>query len=189
MKLISTKVQIADATDEELRNFAQLALGLPVEDLGSRPALLAAISSAYMQDFITVQRAAPEENEQTQEGAPSVAPQQKLVGKAGGHGEPVVILKIGQTEMPGGKDPVPVAVNGQTLIIQRNLRAEVPYRFYEALKNAVRQVVEQQVDPVNARMRINVDSEVTNYPLQIEQLPSPEAVAEWKERTKDLEMA
>jgi hypothetical protein len=51
-----------------------------------------------------------------------------------------VRIIIPASDAPGGQDPVPVSVNGSAMLIPRDQECEVPYPYYEALKNAVRQV-------------------------------------------------
>lgn len=51
--------------------------------------------------------------------------------------DPKVIVNIPSDAENGGSHPVPVCVNGDHILIHRNMDVPIPYRFYEALRIAV----------------------------------------------------
>lgn len=185
----TVKIQIADATDDQLREFARLTLALDETKLGDRQTMLGLISSAWPQDFITLQVEVDANGVvQDQNLVQEILPQQRLRGSIEDD-EPRVVIRIMQTEMPGGRDPVPIGVNGVTVVAQRNMDVSMPYRFYLALLNAVRTIVDQVPSPDNPRMRDTIEMQVTNYPVTVIKPADPQAVQAWFERTKDLELA
>jgi hypothetical protein len=176
---------ITEASDQQLRDFCEMQQ-LDVSDCKSRAELMAVLGPAWEHDYITVlaepefdedERAAMAEQVQGVDG--SVI---KLAGGIGAN-DPKVRLSIGQTPLPGGKDPVPVGVNGKTLVIQRNMEVEVPYRFYLALQAAIREEVTQ--DEKTGELHV---STITNYPMQVKALPSEEEIAAWHKRTDNEAM-
>lgn len=176
---------ITEASDQEIRDFCEMQQ-LDVSDCKTRPELMGVLGPAWEHDYITV-IAKPELEE---DEAAAMAEQIqgvdgsviKLVGGIGAN-DPKVRLIVGQTPMPGGKDPVPVAVNGKTLVIQRGMEVELPYRFYLALEAAIREEVTQ--DEKSGELHI---STVTNYPLQVRALPSDEEIANWHARVDNETM-
>jgi len=189
MSTKTVKIPIADASDDQLREFASLVLALDATKLGDRGAMLGLIQAAWPQEYITRQVQVDEQgNVQDQNVVQEILPQQRLRGSID-EDEPRVTVRIMQTEMPGGRDPVPLGVNGVTVVAQRNMDVSMPYRFYLALLNAVRTVVEQIPSPDNPRMRDTIEIQVTNYPVTVVKPADPAAVAAWFERTKDMELA
>jgi len=183
------KLPIEEASDDQLRQFAKLVLALDETKLGNRQTMLGLIQSAWPQDFITQQVEVDAMGQvQDQSVTQEILPQQRLRGSID-EDEPRVTVRIMQTEMPGGRDPVPIGVNGVTVVAQRNMDVSMPYRFYLALLNAVRTVVDQIPDPNNPRMRETIEIQVTNYPITVIKGADPDQVARWFERTKDLELA
>lgn len=189
MPVKTVKIPIEDATDDQLREFASLVLALDSTKLGNRQTMLGLIQAAWPQDFITKQVEVDALGQvQDQKSVQDILPQQRLRGSID-EDEPRVTVRIMQTEMPGGRDPVPIGVNGVTVVAQRNMDVSMPYRFYLALLNAVRTVVDQIPDPSNPRMRETIEIQVTNYPVTVVKPADPDAVKAWFERTKDLELA
>lgn len=173
------KLPIEDASDEQLRSFATSFLQLELDEkVKTRAQILGAITKAWPQPWIHV-AAAPEAPVQ----AAGVVPTPK-VEKLGFKGhykdDPIVEVTVGTTAYPGGKHPASVSVNGSNnLVIQRNQRVAIPYRFYLALENAHEEhMVQDGVEVVATR--------ITNYPMQVHKLPSDEEIAAWHERTKNV---
>lgn len=54
--------------------------------------------------------------------------------------DPKIVIRIRQTDEPGGSDPVPVSVNGIAIRIPREKDVTVAKRFVDALQNAERYV-------------------------------------------------
>lgn len=175
------KIPISDATDEQLRDFAEMQQ-LDVSGAKTRSALMALIGPIWEHDYIPVsvteatvdEGGEPVELEQTQRVHRPVG---SVQGGAGAS-DPMVRLRIGYTTYPGGRDPVPVGVNGHTVVIQRNIDADVPYRFYHALLNAIRQEVDQT--PETGEITV---TDVTNYPLTIISMPGTAEIRAWEQET------
>ncbi len=181
------KKPIAKASDAELRDFAELVLQLNAEGCGTRARLLALIRPAWPADYIFVEAAdaaAAGDGEEPQADAARPQAQVKLAGGGGSKDDPKWLIRISATELTGGKDPVPVGVNGHIVVIQRNMEVEVPHRYIEALRNAVRVSVAQ--DPRTQEFTL---SAFTNYPLEIIERPSRDEIEAFRERTKDLVLA
>lgn len=188
-KMIS--IPIAGATEQQLRDFADVQQydisSVRPGDIGG---LLAVIGAAWPGDsilavapeFDTVAAASPF----AQETPVSIIAQNSLTGGTGAN-DPKVIIKIGQTPYPGGKDPVPLGHNGKTVVLQRNLLTELPYRYYLVLLDAMRGDLTQEEDK-DGKMGELLDTEFTNYPLQQVTLPSPEEIRAWHERTDNVLM-
>lgn len=175
--MTTKNIPIEEASDDQLRSFAanilQLELG---DDVRSRAQLLAKIDTVWKQAFVQVEEL-PELVLQNDATAP-VVPVQQLTARYAD--DPKVELTIGNTSYPGGKEPVPVSVNGSpNLVIQRERRVALPYRFYLALLEA------HEVQTIQEGKEL-VETRITNYPVQIHKLPSDEEVAAWHERTKDV---
>jgi hypothetical protein len=118
-------ININEATGPQLVWFAQNALNIEgIRPNMSKAEMIAKIRAVgYDKDTIEV--------EQVEEAKPKAL--------AADSRETVRIVIPG-SDTPGGSDPVPVSVNGSAMLIPRDEECEIPYPFYEALKNAVRQV-------------------------------------------------
>lgn len=172
-----TRVPIAAASDEQLRAFCdvqQLEL-----DNDTRSGMLAALGVVWGHDFILVS-----ENEAASDQTASAFPTPQQAIPAGvAKDDPIWLIEIGETDMPGGKDPVPVSVNGRALVLQRNMRIPLPHRYKLALDHAVRETVDQ-----DERTHEITTSKVRNYPFQVLERPSPEAIAAWEARSNGIEL-
>ncbi len=63
---------------------------------------------------------------------------EKPAPELGEDGEPPpVIVHIGITDKPGGDQDVQLSVNGRACLVRRGEDVEIPYMYYEVLKNAV----------------------------------------------------
>lgn len=138
--MATKKIPIEKATVADLRQFAQESLGIEIHHSCSLVTALAKVREAgHDKPDITLQ--VPDEVEAPAAGsAPRpVTAAQKAVPAVG-----KIKIRIPQSEEPGGKDHVPVSVNGRAMVIPRDQDVEIPYPFYHALKNAVRIVYEQK---------------------------------------------
>lgn len=171
-------VKISEATREQLRTFAQQMLGMSFAANASTDKMIGQIRSAWDKDEIPV-IAASGPTDQT--GTPPAKPNgtRALRGDTSKN-DPQVELTINEQEGPAGKRPVFVQVNGRGMLIPRNQRVTVGYRFFEALKNAVKTVHEQEEDG-------NISSrDVPSYPFQVHSMPSPAEIDAWLERTAKI---
>jgi hypothetical protein len=123
------RIPITEAKAADLAAFAQLNLGLEVEDGMSAARLKAIIASTgYDKDFI----------ETDADDAPKARGRaQAFNDYAAGAKPDTVKLIIQRQPGPGGDEPVFVGVNGVAMYIPRGEEVEVPYRYFEALRNAV----------------------------------------------------
>lgn len=95
-------------------------------------------------------------------------------------GDPLVRLQIPDQDRPGGKDPVPLSVNGKAMLIPRRIICDVPYRYFLALQAAVQTVYTPQEDGTN------LAADVPNYGYNVHSMPSEAEVAAWEKRTQDI---
>jgi len=174
---------LAQASDEEIRDFCEV-MQLDVSKAKGRAGLLGVLGSAWDKDYIpTTKVQEAQANDELEAQAQQVdklvppEPTQRLTGGEGNN-DPIVVLKIQKTSMPGGRDPVPVSVNGSAKVVQREMVAHVPYRYFLALQDALREEVTQDFDSGDLRT-----DEVTNYPMQVMSMPSADEIAAWHKRT------
>lgn len=167
------KLPIDEASDQQLRAFAtdflQIELGANVS---TRAQILAEIDKAWKQPFINVESddalLLDEQVERAKPAAKRLGILQKYPD------DPLVELEIASTTLPGGDKPVPVNVNGGNLLIPRETRVEIPYRFFLALKDAHEVELTQNKDTMEL-----VKRRVTNYPLTIHRMPTEAEIAEF----------
>jgi hypothetical protein len=171
------QIKLDEATDEQLADFAE-SMQLEL-DSRERSHVLAKIGVAWEKDYVL----APDFDQMIDDmDGEMVQAQQanRIVSRLeGGIGQndPKFIIKIGSTEQPGGKDPVPVSVNGRAVVIQRNKEIEIPARYYYALQHAKRSSVEQDEKTYEI-----TETEFSNYPVETVQMPSRAELAEWHAR-------
>ena len=173
------RIPIARATDAQIRDFCdvqQLELSKT-----TRSAMLATLSAAWEHDYLLAPAPDPSEAAGERERVSPTAQQRVSTGL--GEDDPKWLVEIGETEMIGGKDPVPVGVNGRAVVLQRNMRIELPHRYKLALDLAIRETVEQ-----DERSHEISTSRVRNYPLTVLEKPSEEAILAWEKRTAGLEL-
>lgn len=166
------KLPLAEATDANIREFL-VGLGVEGVETASDAALHTMLKSVWDLEHIMVQDAG-EASGQTDRAA--TPPGQVLPKSVAYNDDPIVELTIGTSPGIGGNQPVPVAVNGVTVVLQRNTLIQCPYRFYLALKNATRGIVDDKGGVMDHQA----------YPFQVTGLPSKDEVDAWFERTKDL---
>lgn len=180
MNTYTTK-PMAEASAEEIRDFAVSYLGIPVDGL-SDSEVQAKVKAAAASDTIFV-RGAKEETDQT--GSPPPAPVKasggSLMGGLG-HDDPKVQITIHAEERDGVtiSRHKEVGVNGIVWLLARGESITVPYRVYEALKNAERENITHDKDGEV------IIQKVVSTPFNIEKFPSAAEIAAWEERTKDI---
>lgn len=177
------KKEITEASPTDLRDFAEMVLQLDVP-AGATPAdMIAQISTAWPATYIFVDEAELETPGETQNDATRAQAQISLMS-GDAKNDPVWRIKIAATELPGGRDPVPVGVNFRPVVIQRNMIADVPHRYIGALQNAVRVGVTQ--DPDTREM---IESGTMAYPFEVIERPDRAEIEAHRLRTKDLVLA
>lgn len=173
------KIKIPDATDDQIRAFAnslQLDEDGALTKARSRADLMAVLGPAWDQDYVFAEEADSERGE-------AAIPVSQVKLNTGRDDGPLVQFKIMQTEMPGGKHPAHPCVNGKMLVMQRGMLIDAPYAYYLALQNAIVGVVEQGADTTGAdgqrRPGDLIPTQVTNYPLSEVRLPPQSEIEAW----------
>lgn len=124
------KVDITEATHEQLLEFGRNTLGLSLQPNTGLDKLRAKIMEASDKPYITIAEAAPEAPQAGNEPVPVTAGQAPP-------GRNMVRINVAITEEAGGKDPVPVGVNGRIMVIPRGKDVDIPEEYYEALSHAI----------------------------------------------------
>lgn len=168
-------VNINEATPEQLRDYAKSFLGIPV-DGDDDGAVLAKVRAANEGETIFV-RAEAEATDQT--GRPPSNVEDKpfgggIVGSLG-RKDPKVTLTLHAEERDGVvvNRHKEVGVNGVVWLLKRGESITIPYRVFEALENAERHVITMTPDGETK------EQVVKNTPYNIEQMPTPEDLAQW----------
>jgi len=172
------KLDLKDATDEQIRAFARNFLNLDGADADAIKTVRKNVEAAWPQNFVWVPK--PYEAVQ-QQFAPQAAPvlsKEEIEKKAGAgiaptssKNDPVVVLTIAKTKDEGGKDPVYVNVNGNAMHIERGVKQRVPYRYYFDLKQAV-----QKLHDWDERKNVYSSEDVERFPMNILQFPSEDEI-------------
>lgn len=160
------KVLLKDATEAQLRDFAQNHLGIEISENEKRASILTKIQAAYTKEDITVtdhDGPADKSTEVKQPKAATSAKTQVQRAKTSQKGEKMVRLMIQRTEGPGGADDVPLGCNGKVMLVPRGRIVEIPERYYEVLKNAIKHVY----DPLPEGGLNPVPREVPEFPFQV----------------------
>lgn len=180
--MATKRIPITDATDEQIEDFLDM-MQLEHGEVKTRTGLLALLETVHNEDHIIV--TATDDIIQLEQGEKALPEPQQFPSFGQAYkSDPIWRMKIGTTPLPGGKQPVPVGVNGTVVVIQRDMVVDVPHRFYLALQNAIQHTVTQ-----DSKTRELIEGEVSNYPItQILKAPSPEEIAKWHERTGKIEL-
>lgn len=168
------KVLLKDATVAQLRTFAESNLGIEIGANENKAAILAKVQAAWAKEEITVTEAGNDKQPAaTRLNATDLAANSKA-GKSGSglavhtaktalKDEDLVRLMIQRTEGPGGADDVPLGCNGKIMLVPRGKIVEIPKRYFESLKNAVKHVHDTLPDgSMNP-----VPREVPDFPYQL----------------------
>lgn len=169
------KLPLDNATDDQIRDFAE-TMQVDTSDAKDRAGLIALLGLVWDQPHISVDMPA-DEDALVQDQGVDMPVREEMAGGIG-ENDPKVRLVISKTPMPGGNDPVPVGHNGRTVVIQRDVEVNLPYRFYLALLDAKREDVVQ-----DDRSREIFATAYTNYPINVLALPGAEEIAAWRART------
>lgn len=146
---------IEDATAAELRDFAEINLGLPVAPRSRRDTLIAQMRDAgFDGDEIDVP-------EPVEEGPAQV----KTVASDGvrrdAKGRRLYKIVIHATEEAPEGDVVPLAVNGVTFPVKRGIETDVPEEYVHVLRNAVTRVYDRGVMADGQERKVR---DVPSYP-------------------------
>ncbi len=125
-------IEITEATDEQLREFANLTLGLSMPANTLRETVISKLSQAWDKTFIfESDPVLPQANAQEGDDPAPVTEDQELpeVKK--------VRIFINETEESGGREAVPVGCNGKVMLIPRGKNVDIPEPYYLILQNAI----------------------------------------------------
>lgn len=99
--------------------------------------------------------------------------------------DPTVTVMIQTDEENGGHHPVPVCVNGDHILIQRNEEVPIPFRFYEALKIAVETNYRQEPPPQGGKP-ITVSERRHAFRFSTTDMPSKDEIAAYRKRVANI---
>lgn len=122
------KIALAEASEAQLRTFAEDYLGMTFPANTKVETLRAKIKSAWTKDEISVADAAPEEPLVGQ-APPTPKGQEIAPGK--------VKIIIQRTDDSGGDEPVPIGVNGKVMLVPRGEEVGIPMAYFRVLENCV----------------------------------------------------
>lgn len=151
------QVDINQATHDELLEYGRNTLGLSLQPNTGLEKLRAKIMEASDKAYITIAEPEVPAAQVGDEPRP-VETQQAAPGRN------MVRINIAVQEDAGGKDPVPVGVNGKIMIIPRGEDVDIPEEYFEALSHAV----SHKFDPNEDGDGLNpIPRKVSLYPHQV----------------------
>lgn len=174
-------IPLVEATEDQLRTFATTILGLDIHHAAKTESITAKIKQAWTKDTIPVPN--PVETSEAPAGTPPQNPNPAPVMTEApkpaprtnsSKGDPLVRMYMERSDKEGGDRPVPVSVNGSTMLIPRGEECDVPYRYYLVLINAVRTVFEPD-DDGELQPR-----DVLAYPFRVVKMPEQGEIDTWE---------
>lgn len=182
------QVPLADATPDQLRDFATKFLNLPLEDGESDSAILAKIQAAQPGSTLIFvnEPDTPEEAAATETAEVELRPEEQIGRSTGtlGEGDPRAVIFIPISEMPGGSGDVFVGVNGRAWQLKRGHDLNVPWRVVVALQNAEATIVEHSQE--EGSVGDVIERNALRYPFHFKQQPPQADIDAWHERVKDM---
>ena len=167
------KIPFDDATFNQLRQFAKESLGLGFSNNIGDDKLRARIREAWKNPFIVLFGETDPEVEVEPETTAPVKVNIKALGGGSSKNDPKVRMFFNEAEGAGGKRSIYFNVNNVPILLPRGVECDVPYRYYIAAKNAVKTIVEQDVnDEITER-------DVPAYPFQVISFPSKDEMKSW----------
>lgn len=130
----ATKVAVAEATHEQLLNFARIALQIDVKDTDSSDTLQTKIKKAGFngKEIPLIAMNTPVAGAGSGDGLGFMKRNEKT-----GKDELWYRIVIPEEEKPGGQEPVQVGVNGSVILLPRGKVIPVKAEYIEVLQNAV----------------------------------------------------
>ncbi len=127
------RIEIDDATADQLRTFAGQILGIEIGGRENKPTMIGKMAEVgYAMSFITLPPSAP-----TPSGGPSVHQGAFNIRPSPDNPDVKEVRIIIHTkDEPGGDRAVPVNVNGKQMLVPRGKEVWVPEHFVEALDHA-----------------------------------------------------
>lgn len=174
------RITVERANYNPLLKFA-IAQGLDVRHGIKGDDLIATINAAF--PGVT-------EVEVDEDDIPQAVPVDATAGRKGtdpAHysNDPKVTITIPSSDTNGGRAPFPISVNGDSILVSRDVEVKIPYRHYLVLKNAKEEVYTQSFD-AGARRYTEHKSIQPAVPFSVTEMPSQAEIAAFHERTKDL---
>jgi len=183
------KIDLKDATDEDVRTFARVFLQLEGADADAIKTVRKNVEAAWPQGFIW--KSKPVEPQQIQFQAAPAAPaltKAQIEAKAGAgiaptssKNDPIVVLTIAKSDQPGGKEPVYLNVNGNAIHIARGEKQNVPYRFWFDLVQTI-----QRIWNWDDRKNEMSYEDVLRFALNIHRFPTEDEIFEFMRRDAAL---
>jgi hypothetical protein len=177
------QIPIDRATKTQLIQFASEALGVEIHPNTGAGKVRAKIRTAWRADYITLYNEPEKALEVTtvttaphDDDAP-IAVEIRALHGGSSKNDPKVRLYVNEAQGPGGSRPVFVSVNNVPMLLPRGEEVDVPYRYYLALKAAVRTLHEQDDETYVINPR-----DVPSYPFSVVRLPSKEEMEGWDKR-------
>lgn len=160
------RIPIEDATATELCEFLTTSLGVPnLRPQAGKATLLQKMRDVfYVEEYIEI-------DEPDADDIQRIEPARSPPGK-----QRMCEIMIPSQEKPGGSDHVFLGVNGVGILIPRDQRVKIPWKYMHALDNAKKHVYKQNPDG----SLILPPKEVHDYPFSIfhEDPPLPPKKAE-----------
>ena len=188
-------IPLAEADFPSLKQFATVNLGLEVKQGTNATTLRGMIAAAdntvaevpeFSPEGAGTPRRAATPQMVTPQGSPSTAIIEPGVHDDPNHWshDPQVTLEVAKSADPTRPKDVTIQVNGDVFRMQRGVEVSVPYRVFEAIKNAKEnQAVDSgEINPLTG-MPIYTWEPVLSYPYQVTKHPTEEEVAEWRANT------
>lgn len=168
------RIPIETATADQLRWHAQNQMGLEVSSTMNKHTLIAKIRQGHWEhDYIHF-------GTEKAEGVfdRPTAPKEANTGPDGGPAEPMVTVTIPMSERPGGKDAVPLFVNGIGIWVKRATQSKIKYRYFLQLQGAVETRFDQELDARN-RPGPMIPMEIALYPHTVNFMPPQDEIDAW----------
>lgn len=164
----TTHVPLAEATAEQLRSFAELSLQIKVPRMATVETMRAQIAQVHDGDIPVTEDAG--------EKAPPAAIYKLKDLEGTSRFDPLVNITVEVREGEGGSRPIDVAVGGKAMLIPRGQAVDVPYRYYEALMNAVRTNITQA--PVGSDIDL-IETHTRTHSFSVNRMPPQNEIDEW----------
>ena len=150
---------VEEASTAELRDFADISLGLEVEGNENRAVILSKMRASHFDPDAEGARIVIHEKpkpaaEHVQEGAVEYR-------EENGKKRKYVAVTLHASDGVGGDRPVPYRVNGVAMLVPRGKRSWVPEEYVEAMKNA------QQTQYRFTSNGIEPIGEIPSYPFSL----------------------
>lgn len=174
---------IDEASPEEVRGFAVSFLGLDIKDGDDASEVMAKVRAAHDSDQIFVQNLPVEEQGQTGH-APLPVESGNGAGLVGslGRDDPKVRLTIHAEEKDGviQNRHKEVGVNGRVWLLKRGESIVVPYRVFEALRNAERHIITMDTEGTTHEQVVKAT------PYSVEVMPTADEIDQWHKKTDTM---